>query len=183
MKNSYEIGSIVYLRAPTEIDVAGSWYTWLSDPVTSRFLVDRNLPNTEAMQKIFLAERLLSPKDLLLAVVDIETDLHIGIASLSNINWVHRYADVAILIGEPTYRNLARYGIEAFDLILRVAFNRLNLRNLTGAYVSANESSRALLGLFGFQQVGCVPALYQYGPNEHDSIVVALSRDDWCSRY
>ena len=53
--------------------------------------------------------------------------------SLSNINWMHRYATIGILIGEKNY-NKGIYATEAYALILKIAFLRLNLLNVKATY-------------------------------------------------
>ena len=88
-----------------------------------------------------------------MSVVTKENDKHIGVVSLSFINWVHRYADVAIVIGEKDY-NKGTYSIEAFSLILKVAFIRLNLRTIKSGYANSNEASRTIHRVFKFNKVG-----------------------------
>ena len=56
MKNPYAIGKKIYLRAPESEDIDSDWYTWLSDPETTKYLGDRNFPNTKEKQQLFLEQ-------------------------------------------------------------------------------------------------------------------------------
>ena len=180
MYNPYMVGELVYLRHPTEEDALGRWHEWFSDEETTKYLGERFWPNTKGTQLEFL-KSLGDRSRLALSVVTKEKDEHIGVVSLSCINWVHRYALVAIVIGEEEYRK-GVYAIEAFSLILKVAFIRLNLRAVKGSYAKSNEASRNLHRLFKFTIVGeyknilCIDGYYD------DLVIEMLDRETWFKR-
>ncbi len=94
---------------------------------------------------------------------------------------MHRYADIALVIGEKKYRNGA-IAIETMSLLLDIAFNRLNLQNVKASYVSANSSSSVLLKLFDFLEVGRFRKISYIRGEYVDSVISQLSREDWTSR-
>ncbi len=178
MYNPYAIGQLIYLRAPSKEDVEGHWHEWFSDPETTQFLSDRYWPNTADLQREFFDSIQHDKNRLVLSVIDKETDEHIGVCNLSSINWIHRYADIALVIGEKQFRN-GQIAIETISLLLEVAFLRLNLRNVKGSYISSNKATAMLMKLFKFDTCGRNKELLNFRGQYVDSISVQLSRDTW----
>ena len=181
MNNPYAIGKSIYLRAPSLEDIDGNWYQWFSDPEVTQYLGDRYWPNTKESQAVFF-ESIKNARDrLVLCICLIETDEHIGVCNLSAINWVHRHADVALIIGEKKYRNGA-IAVETMSLLLNIAFNRLNFRNIKASHIATNPSTPILLKMFGFQEVGRFSKISYFCGKYVDSVFSQLSRLDWASR-
>ena len=105
MINPYIIGKNLYLRHPTEEDASGKWYECFSDEETTKYLVDRYWPNSVENQLELYRSLNRDTTKLVLSVVTKKEDIHIGIVGLSVINWVHRYADSIIILGEKKYRS------------------------------------------------------------------------------
>ena len=185
MYNPYMIGKLVYLRHPTEEDALGRWHEWFSDEETTKYLagggVDRVWPNTKERQLDFL-NSLDDKSRLALSIVTIEDDKHIGVVSLSFINWVHRYADPAIVIGEKEYCKGASYAIDAYRLILEVAFNRLNLRILRYSHAKSNKASEYLVRLFNYTKIGEYKNFLFIDGQYEDVVVGMLDRKTWLKR-
>ena len=151
MKNPYSVGKSIYLRAPEREDLDGKWYEWLSDPEISQYLADRTWPNNKEKQKDFFESfnnKSFSER-LVLAICLKENNKHIGICNLSSINYIHRYADVAFIVGDKKYRN-GQIAIETLSLLIDIAFKRLNLLNLKSVHMSSNPHTPLLEKLFGF---------------------------------
>jgi ribosomal-protein-alanine N-acetyltransferase len=180
MKNPYEVGNTIYLRAPEVEDVGGSWYQWFSDYDTTKYLIDRFLPNTKTKQLNYF-DSINNDHSIILAIVDKNTDEHIGICSLSGINWFHRFSDVAIVIGskDPQYRIVS---VEAMRLLLRVAFIRLKLINLRAACAATNIPIATLLNLYKFRRVGVYQNLCYVDGKYTDLHLLQLKRSDWLER-
>ncbi len=181
MRNPYAIGKTVYFRAPTADDVEGNWHQWFSDPEITRYLADRWWPNTVEDQTRFFESIQRSRDRLVLSICDRETDEHVGVCSLGAINWVHRYADIALVIGEKKYRNGA-VAIESLALLVDIAFNRLNLLNLKSLHVSINPFTPQLEKIFGFIEIGRYRQLIYCDGNYVDGVATQLPRADWEAR-
>lgn len=181
MINPYSIGKKIYLRAPTEEDVNGSWYQWLSDPEVTKYLADRYLPNTKENQLIFLNSLKEDNNRLVFSVCDIATDKHIGVCNLSSINWLHKYADVALVIGDKEFRN-GTYAIETFSLLIQIAFKRLNLINLRSAHISTNPFTPILVKMFGFVEVGRLSDFIFFDGIYVDLVLTQLKLEQWNKR-
>ncbi len=181
MINPYAIGKKIYLRAPTEEDVAGNWYQWLSDPEITAFLGERWWPNTVDSQLSFYNSIKDTNNRLILAICDKETDEHIGVCNLSSISWVHRNADIAFIIGQKEFRT-GVYAIETMALMLHIAFNRLNLLNLKSTHISSNPYTPLLEKMFGFTEVGRLKEYLFYKGTYADLVIAQLNRKDWAKR-
>ena len=181
MINPYEIGNKIYLRTPTKSDLSGNWYQWFSDPETTEFLIDRWWPNSEEAQEIFYNQIILSKSSLVLSVCDKKTDKHIGVCSLSSINWVHRNADIALVIGDKKYKN-GLVAVEIMTMLIKIAFKRINLLNLKSVFVSNHPTTPSLVNLFKFKQVGVLKDYFFYNDKYVDVIITQLKREDWQKR-
>lgn len=181
MINPYAIGKNIYLRAPRREDLDGNWYEWFSDPEITEFLADRYWPNTIESQLNFYESTVNSKERLVLSVCLIENDEQIGICNLSSINWVHRYADIAFVIGEKKYQN-GTIAIEVMTLLLQIAFQRLNLLNLKSIHLSVHPSTPVIEKIFGFRECGRLEKIYNYKGKYVDSIISQLTKEDWVER-
>jgi RimJ/RimL family protein N-acetyltransferase len=181
MYNPYIIGKQIYLRHPTEEDAKGKWHEWLSDENTAKFLDTGFWPNSKELQLDFYNSLHDDRTKLVLSIVLLSNDQHIGVISLSNINWQHRYADIGILIGEKEYKK-GIYATEAYSLILKIAFLRLNLLNLRAIYCTANQSSCAILKLFKFKVAGIYKNMVLIDGQQEDEVITYLDRQSWLKR-
>lgn len=181
MINNYAVGKSLYLRSPTIDDVGGRWYQWFSDREITQYLGDRYWPNTIEMQRDFFESNKTQREKLILSICHKENDEHIGVCSLASINWVHRFAELSLIIGEKKYRN-GLFAIETVSLLLNIAFNRLNLNNIKASYNTANPHTPVLLKIFGFSEVGRFKKIDFFEGNYYDSIFLQLSREAWSER-
>ena len=175
------VGKQIYLRHPTEEDAQGSWHKWFSDEEITKFMGDRFWPNSKEAQLIFYKSLFKNKDKLVLSIVNKSNDEHIGVVSLSGINWVHRYADIAMLVGEKKYRK-GTVAAEALALILNVAFVRLNLLNVKTSYAISNKTSEALNRLFKFKKVGCYENLLMIDGYLDSLVVEVLDKESWMKR-
>ena len=139
MKNPYAVGKFVYLRLPEKEDVSGRWHEWFSDYKITKYLADRWWPNSIETQESFFNEINKSKNRLVLCIIDKKTNKHIGVCNLSGINWVHRYANIGVVIGEREF-NSGLHSIETYRLLIEIAFKRLNLNSLKSFYSSDQKS-------------------------------------------
>lgn len=183
MINPYAIGKSIYLRAPEMNDVTSSpWHTWFSDPEVTKYMGDsRYWPNTIDSQLKFYESLKDSTDRLVLLIHDKDSDEHIGVCNLSDINWVHRHAFLALVIGEEKYRK-GPVAIETMSLLLDISFNRLNLKNIRASHISTNPYTPALCKLFGFKEVGRFENLLYHFGEYVDQVHLQLSRSNWIER-
>lgn len=122
-------GKLIYLRGLRREDLKEAMFHWTDDREVTRYLFRGAYPsNLEQMERDYEA-MLDSATDIELAIVDKETDAHIGITGIHSINWIARSGEFRILIGEKEYWGKG-YGTEATQLMVAYAFEILNLHKV-----------------------------------------------------
>ena len=181
MLQPFLIGTKLYLRALETLDLEGPYLAWLNDQETTRYLETGRFPTTRKALEEAIQASARQTDSLFLAVVDRETDRHIGTIKLGPINWVHRLAPIGILIGEATFRGRG-YGREALELILAHAFEQLDLHKVAaGAYADHAGSVELFTGT-GFSIEGRLrDHLYREG-RYYDKVLLGLVRDEYLKR-
>lgn len=119
-----------------------------------------------------------TPASLAFAICATEDDTHIGLAALFEISWVDRVARYGILLGEhhPQTRGV---GTEVTQLLLRYAFDVLNLNRVELSVFDFNTRAYKGYQQIGFQEEGRLRQR-RFGDGEyHDEVIMAILRDDW----
>lgn len=150
MKKSFLIGKKIYLRVHDENDIP-IWSQWFNDQEITRFLVHGCFPNTEKRQRDFFKNMYKSRENFQLAIVDKKTDALAGTVGLHKIDPINRNADISIVIGNKRYWR-KKIGKEAVGLVIRHAFNKLNLHKVTAGMVEENIASYKLFVSLGFKK-------------------------------
>jgi len=142
-------GERIYLREVRPSDVNENYYSWMNDPEVTRYLESRFYPNSMEGLHEYVASKLGDRDNVFLAIVLKEGDRHIGNIKLGPINWIHRLADVGILIGEKACWGKG-YATEAIRLVANYAFRMLNLHKLTAGCYELNQGSAKAFQKAGF---------------------------------
>jgi RimJ/RimL family protein N-acetyltransferase len=108
----------------------------------------------------------------------LEDDRLIGFVALHSIEWNNRAGLLSIGIGEPDYRGKG-YGSEALRLILRYAFNELNLERVGLDVIANNLAAIRAYERAGFRQEGTLRGAVLRDGQRHDRIVMGVLRDEW----
>lgn len=143
----------LYFRALVPADAEGNYLEWMNDPEVTRFLESRFQPHSAESLADFIHKMSQTRDNVFCAIVLKHDHRHIGNIKLGPIDWVHRHADVGLLIGEKDCWGKG-YGTEAYKMMAEHAFLTLNLHKVTaGAYVQ-NQASVKALARAGFVQEG-----------------------------
>ena len=162
-------GETIALRVLTEKDIEGSYRYWLNDPEIIQFNSHGRFPMTPEKLSEFVQSSYKSNTSLVLAVIDLKTDKHIGNISLQGINWVDRNAEIAFLLGEKDYWGKGVMQ-EAGQLLIRHGFDTLNLHRIYCGTSSANTGMQKLAEKLGMEKEGVrKEALFKEGAY-HDII-------------
>jgi len=104
----------------------------------------------------------------------------IGWTSLDIHGWTRRAtgADIGVAIGEKD-RWKKGYGTEVVRLVLREAFEQLNLHRVTWCTFAENEASLALAKKMGFKEEGRTRDSVFFDNRYHDSVILGLLRDEY----
>ena len=146
-------GQNIYLREVRESDVNDDYYAWMNDPEVTQFLEVRFYPQSSQRIAEFVKGVDADRNNVFLAIINRSTGRHIGNIKLGPINWIHRIAEIGLLLGEKTDWGKG-YATEAIRLVTEYAFKTLNLRKVTaGCYANNVGSEKAFLKA-GFAKEG-----------------------------
>ena len=109
-------------------DVSESYLGWLNDPEILRYRAPKAFPTTMA-QLASWVESLPGRGDLVLAIRTREGQQHVGNIALNSIQWVHRSAELSIMIGAKDVWGRG-YGTAAIRLVTAHAFNAMGLHRV-----------------------------------------------------
>jgi len=146
-------GDRVYLRELKVEDVGQEYYRWMNDPEVTQYLESRFNPNPMDALREYVKSIELDQNNILSAICLKENDRHIGNIKLGSINWIHRFADVGLLIGEKDCWRQG-YASEVIGCLVHYAFDVLNLHKLTAGCYAAHQASLKAFQKNGFQIEG-----------------------------
>jgi RimJ/RimL family protein N-acetyltransferase len=107
-----------------------------------------------------------------------EDDRLIGFARLYRIEWTHGTGSLQIGLGDRNDRGKG-YGTEALHMLLRYAFDELNLYRVAAATVEYNTGAIRFFERAGFVvEVRRRQAIQRDG-NRWDAVMLGLLRDEW----
>lgn len=181
MINPYAVGTLCYLRVPEELDAESNWYEWFSEPSVTKFLPERYWPNTRINQLNFIKKLVNDKSRLVLLICNLDSNSPIGVVSLSQINFIHRYSGFTFVV-PPRINGNSRITFEASTLMLDVAFYKLNLLNVKTFTASSNAASLSMQKLLGFKEVGIFSDIYNIDSEPNDEICMQLNVSDWAKR-
>lgn len=137
-------GKSIYLKLLTIDDITDNYVSWMNDYEIVKYTESRFNPQSKETIKQFIICANNS-NNYLYGIFTKNNNTHIGNIKLGNINWIHRYGDIGIIIGEKSCWGKG-VATEAISLITKFAFNHLNLHKLVaGAYEYNIGSIKAFL--------------------------------------
>ncbi len=156
----------IYLKGIELSDLSDRYVAWMNDPDISQFMETWHYPHTKDNIRKYIEAHTDNRDEPFFGIMFkstgkslnitgeyteyIKSGVHIGNCKLGPINWIHRYADVSLFIGEKDLRGKG-YGTEAINLLTDYAFNRLNLHKLRAGIYSKNGASAQAFRKAGFQ--------------------------------
>jgi RimJ/RimL family protein N-acetyltransferase len=179
MRNPFLLGSTIYLR-PIELEDAATVATWLNDPEVRHFLRGR-LPLTRFAEEAFLRRISESDNDFVVGIVVREKDQFIGVLGLHQLDNRNRHAKFGITLGDKNCWNKG-YGTEATTVILRFAFQTLNLNRVWLHVYEFNERAQHVYEKIGFRTEGRMRQDTFREGRYWDTIVMGLLSDEWTAR-
>lgn len=182
MNAPYLMGTKVYLRPLVKSDINGRYLRWINDTETGKYLEVTLFPTTQKELLDFYDRIKRSKTDLMFAVVTKNKKRHIGNIKLGNINYIHRYADLGIMIGEKSFLGKG-YGREATYLLLEYAFNRLNLNKVILGVYSDHKMAIRSYRKAGFKVEGRIKGLLYLEGKYVDKIIMGISKKEFNKLY
>jgi ribosomal-protein-alanine N-acetyltransferase len=181
MRKYFLQGQRVYMRPLVRSDVGPRYLSWVNDPNVNKYLTIGKLPVSEQDLIDFVSNFEGSTTSAAFAIVNRETESHIGNVVLNRIEWISRSADIGLMIGDPDVWGLG-YPSDVLELLVPYAFRRLNLRRLyAGVLESMAEYLDAVQSL-GFAEEGRWRQHSLVGDVYEDEIWHGLLIDEWESK-
>lgn len=177
-KDVFLEGEKIYLRAPKTKDLKGSWYRWFNDWNVTKYQNKGTIPNTSQKQRQYFYDILNSKNDVIFAIIDKKSDAHIGCVGIHKIDWIHRSAELGIVIGEKKFWGKG-YGKEAWNLATRYGFNVLNLHRISALIFKENIASRKSAIASGFTMEGLLREVFFKNGRYHSVLAMAVLEDDF----
>jgi RimJ/RimL family protein N-acetyltransferase len=163
------VGNGVTLRSLTSSDDMTHYVRWMNDPEVMQFTESRFARHTLEELVEYVRGHNASPGTLLLGIFEGRSDLHIGNIKVGDMNPVHRYADVGIVIGDKSCWGRG-YASESLRLVCDYAFRSLALHKLfAGCYAQNEGAIRAFLNA-GFVEEGRRLNQYLYRGQYTDAV-------------
>ncbi len=171
-------GTLVRLVAPSEDD-APILARWSEDAGYLRAMdSDYARPVSPQEFAFRLSPEQADPNRLEFHIRTLADDRLIGFVALHSVEWNNGVALLAIGIGEPRYRGRG-YGTDALQLILRYAFQELNLYRVGLDVIASNERALHTYEKLGFRREGTMRGAVLRDGRRTDRIYMGILRDEW----
>jgi [ribosomal protein S5]-alanine N-acetyltransferase len=134
------VGENIYFRQLDLEDIDNGYLDWINDTNVIRYLDSGHFPLSREQLRQYVVSAHQSKDVVFFAVVETNSDKHIGNVKIGPIDWVNRCAEFGRLIGPNSSRGMG-IGQEITKLILEYGFLTLNLNKITAGAVADNISS------------------------------------------
>lgn len=174
-------GSLVCLRPLEQTDINERYQGWLNDPEVTRYLEVGTFPTTVGDLEKFYANISASRSDVILAVIEKQSQRHIGNVKLGPISWIHRCATLGIMIGEKECWGKGM-GAEATRLMVEYGFYKLNLRRIDLGVFAEHDAAVRSYEKIGFKIEGRLREDLFQGGEYKDRLWMGLLRSEYESQ-
>ncbi len=180
MKDFVKImGERIFLELLSDEGISEDYVTWMQDKDVLQYLTGRDGGYSVQELKEYVTQMKKSPHDYLFGIFLKEENVHIGNIKIGNVNSLHRFGDVGLIIGNKD-RWGKGYATEAVALATQYAFNGLNLNKLTAGMVVDNVGSYKAFIKAGYREVGRLTGHVLLKGRYVDTVLVEKCRDWHC---
>lgn len=177
MKNPFLTGKKIYLSPLTEEDISKEYISWLNDSEICEGNSHAVFPNNYAKTLAYVKSVTESRTELVFAVRWKKNDMHIGNASIQNINYINRSAEMAIIIGNKNYWNKG-VSTEILALLIEYGFIRLNLNRISAATPLINKGGQQICEKNNMKKEGIMrEAMFKNGKYNDVAVYSILLKD------
>ena len=135
------VGDSIYLKELTEADVDINYVNWMNDYDVVKFTESKNVIHTLTSIRTFVENCTTSESDILFGIFWKENDKHIGNIKLGSINFIHKHADIGLIIGLKEYWG-QHVASNAISLVTAYAFNNLDMHKVYAGIYACNTGSK-----------------------------------------
>lgn len=171
------LGENIYLRPLDMDDVNDNYLHWINDEEVIQYLAT-TFPITREGLENFVKSILNNHNFSFFAIIEKETNNHIGNVKLGPIDWINRTANFGLMLGEKSSWGKG-YANEAFNLLLKYAFKTLNLHKLWDIAADSHIASIKSLEKVGIKiEAKLSQHSFKNGKYE-DAVVVSITSDEY----
>ena len=176
------LGDQIRFRAIEKEDLP-YFVKWLNDPEVRQGL-SMIVPLSLAEEEIWFEDYLKKPQFEKPLAIEIQLDpqleewIFVGNCGLFSIDWVNRYAEIGIHIGEKGYWNQG-YGTKAIRLILKHGFDNLNLHRLWLRVYKNNTRAIRTYEKAGFTEEGKFRQAQYLDGKYVDVMIMSMLKTEW----
>lgn len=165
-------GNIVHLRAmePEDVELL---YHWENDPGIWHLSSTFAPYSKHLIRQFALSDNDIFTNKQLRLIICCQDNRPVGAIDLFDFSAPHKRAGIGILIAEESDRRNG-YGSEALDLLIRYAFDILQLHQLYCNVLTDNEESIKLFSNKGFELVGTKKEWVNVNNNWKDEHILQL---------
>lgn len=167
-------GNNIYLRSVKISDATKEYVNWLNDPEVNQYLESRFSKHTMKNLKEYIKKILKDPSYIFLAIIQKDSNKHIGNIKLGPINKHHKFAEIGIMIGDKNSWGHG-YAMEAIKLLSDFSFNKLKLHKITAGAYENNVGSIKAFTKNGFVIEGIRKELFLFKGKYIDSVMMVKS--------
>ncbi len=181
MYHPFIVGDKIYLRGLERDDLKGNMSQWANDSEVTYYMFMGAMPSNIELLEEEYEQLIRSKNDVVFAIMDKQTETHIGNAGLYVINYITRSGEFRIIIGEKEYWGKG-YGTEVTQLTVQYAFEKLNLNKVWLGVNAENKRGIKAYKNAGFVVEGTLrQEIYRNG-KYYDVIRMSIVRDEYLAR-
>ncbi|RDI43211.1 GNAT family N-acetyltransferase [Falsibacillus pallidus] len=169
-------GDRIYLKHIDESDYQ-IIYRVVQDPEIRRLTGTQSFLTYEKIAEAYEGFKKQNNRIDLMIVLK-ENDEVIGDLALLDVDSRNRNGSVRIAIHEEKFRSNG-YGTEALDIILKYAFDQMNLHRISLNVYSFNKRAKKSYEKLGFEQEGILREELFYDGIYHDNILMGLLKEEY----
>ena len=169
-------GQRIFLKPLTSEFISEDYIRWMQDENILQFLTGRDKSyNVDELER-YVAQMEKSPHDWLFGIFLKEGDKHIGNIKIGNANFLHRFGDIGLIIGNKDCWGKG-YGTEAITLATEYAFNQVNLNKLLAGMIVDNVGSYKAFMKAGYREAGRLKSHVLVKGQFVDAVLVEKCKD------
>jgi len=153
MISAFLKGKAIFLQPLSPEHNLDEYLSWINDQETTLYMGSGRFPQTRDSLKIYIDSFKNSKNGMLLGIFLNKGSKHIGNITLQQIDWLNRFAEIGIFIGNKKFRGKG-YSKEAITLVVEHAFRKMNLMKIYAGMIEGNEISRKAFESIGFKIEG-----------------------------
>lgn len=169
-------GERVYLAARRPDD-AEAFSRWSANPAYMR-LMDTEPVRPLPTEAFAAPDRQGAAPDYNFRIRTLADDALIGFVALHSFEWSNGVARLSIGIGDPAYWGKG-YGTDALRIVLRYAFDELNLYRVGLDVIAYNTRAIRAYEKVGFTREGAIRGAVLRDGQRYDSILMGILREEW----